>query len=74
MDGDLPVVNYAIEDKLTGAKYKCPKSCFIDKADMKKSAEEIASEKEAFKAEEAKVAEAAKKAALEKAAASKPQA
>jgi Na+-translocating ferredoxin:NAD+ oxidoreductase subunit B len=73
MEGDLPVVNYAIEDKLTGAKYKCPKSCFIDKGDMKKSAEEIVSEKEAFKAEEAKVAEAAKKAALEKAAASKPQ-
>jgi Na+-translocating ferredoxin:NAD+ oxidoreductase subunit B len=74
MDGDLPVVNYAIEDKLTGAKFKCPKSCFIDKGDMKKSAEEIAKAKEDFKAEEARITEAAKKAALEKAAAAKPQA
>ena len=71
MDGDLPVVNYEIEDTLTGAKFKCPKSCFIDKSDKKKSAEQITAEKEAFKAEEAKAAEAAKKAALEKAAAAK---
>ncbi len=71
MEGDLPVVNYSIEDTLTGAKFKCPKGCFIDKADKNKTAEQIASEKEAFKAEEAKASEAAKKAALEKAAAAK---
>ncbi len=71
MEGDLPVVNYEIEDTLTGAKFKCPKACFIDKSDSKKTAEEIAAEKEAFKAKEAKAAEAAKKAALEKAAAAK---
>lgn len=71
MDGDLPVVNYEIEDKLTGAKFKCPKSCFIDKSDKNKTPEQISAEKEAFKAEEAKANEAAKKAALEKAAAAK---
>jgi len=71
MNGDLPVINYDIEDTLTGAKYKCPKGCFYDKGDESKSADQIAAEKEAFKAEEAKAAEAAKKAALEKAAAEK---
>jgi Na+-translocating ferredoxin:NAD+ oxidoreductase RNF subunit RnfB len=71
MDGDLPVVNYEIKDSLTGAKFKCPKSCFTDKGDLKKTPEQIAAEKETFKAKEAKAAESAKKAALEKAAAAK---
>lgn len=68
MNGDLPVVNYDIVDTLTGAKYKCPKGCFIDKGDKSKTSDQIAKEKEDFKAEEAKATEAAKKAALEKAA------
>lgn len=68
MNGDLPVVNYDIEDTLTGAKYKCPKGCFIDKGDKAKTSDQIAKEKEDFKAEEVKASEAAKKAALEKAA------
>ncbi|HAQ61397.1 TPA: hypothetical protein DCR49_05275 [Candidatus Delongbacteria bacterium] len=73
MNGDLPVVNYDIEDTLTGAKFKCPKGCFIDKDDKVKTPDQIAKEKEEFKAEEAKAAEAAKKAALEKAAANKQE-
>ena len=71
MEGDLPVINYEIEDTFTGAKFKCPKGCFIDKADKDKTEEQITAEKEVFKAEEAKASEAAKKAALEKAAAAK---
>ena len=73
MNGDLPVVNYDIEDTLTGAKFKCPKGCFIDKGDSSKTSDQIAKEKEEFKVEEAKASEAAKKAALEKAAANKQE-
>lgn len=71
MDGDLPVINYEIEDTFEGARFKCPKSCFVDKKDKDKSAEQIDQEKADFKAKEAAATEAAKKAALEKAAAAK---
>jgi len=50
MNGDLPVINYDIEDSLTGAKFKCPKGCFIDKVDKLKTPDQIAKEKADFKA------------------------
>lgn len=71
MEGDLPVINYEIDDDLKAAKFKCPKSCFVDKSDLEKTGDQIAAEKAEFKAAEAKRTEAAKKAALEKAAAAK---
>ena len=71
MEGDLPVINFDIADDLVAAKFKCPKSCFEDKGDVDKTAEEIAKEKADFKAVEAEKTAAVKKAALEKAAAAK---
>ena len=65
------VINFDIADDLVAAKFKCPKSCFEDKGDTEKTAEEIAKEKADFKAVEAEKTAAAKKAALEKAAAAK---
>lgn len=71
MDGNLPVIDFAVKDELQPAKYKCPKSCFIDKNDSTKTQEQIDKEKADFKAAEAEKAAAAKKAILEKVAAAK---
>lgn len=71
MEGDLPVINYEIEEDFVNAKFKCPKSCFIDKSDAGKTAEQVAKEKADWKAIEDEKAAAVKKAALEKAAAAK---
>ncbi|PID27063.1 MAG: hypothetical protein CR982_07055 [Candidatus Cloacimonadota bacterium] len=68
MNGDLPVIDFKIEEDYTAAKFKCPKGCFVDKNDRSKSEEQLASEKSEFKKMEAEKAAAAKKAALEKAA------
>lgn len=62
MVGNLPVIDYNIEYSLEGAKYKCPKSCFIEKG---KSAEQFKAEKEGFKKAELVAVQAAKAKALE---------
>jgi len=71
MDGNLPVIDFSVHDELQPAKYKCPKSCFVDKGDRTKTAEQVAKEKADFKAVEAEKAAAAKKILIEKAAAAK---
>ncbi|MBN1967737.1 MAG: RnfABCDGE type electron transport complex subunit B [Candidatus Delongbacteria bacterium] len=71
MNGDLPEMNYKIEEDYTAVKYKCPKNCFIDKGDFLKSPELIEQEKAEFKQKEAEAAALAKQVALEKAAAAK---
>lgn len=68
MEGDLPVVSYDNkEEDFSGARQKCPKVCFIDKADPNDV------ELNKFKEEEKKKKAEAKKKALELAAKKKAE-
>ncbi len=65
MNGNLPVVTYSEEkESFEGAKFKCPKSCFIDKT---MSLAEFKQAKDEFLAVEAAEAKAKKEAAALKA-------